>query len=510
MKYGIWMIIAASFFLFSCKEDKELTPFVSVEEQSIGDFLEENRGSYSMFYEVAVQSGIIHPLKLYNPYGDGNFTLFLPGNGAFDTFLSGKGYSSLEDLLNDTDVVNFLARFHVVASSFSSSDFPFGSLGDSTFTGEYLYMGFDEDFNYKVNNAVDIVQLDIELSNGFIHVVDGVLEPIVSNSHEYLGEREEYSIITELFEITGLSDTMGVFRTTETGKVIRNYYTLLVETNEVFARFGINNMDSLIARHATPDLEYTDPDNGLYQFAAYHILEGRHAINDFEDNKPYVTYAKNPMMIDATQDIIINKGIPVFDTIVVSGDSIPLDYIRIDLFESNGFSLNGPVHTLLDPMVIQEPTGTYEFQFYNEPVIQENMKNPNVSPLEFPDPSELVYFSWSGVESIYYYAGISGPKDQDCIYAFGNFSLEYTTPNVASGEYEIWFRFYRGTNAPQIKVYVDGIQQNSNLDLALGSSGFRAIDLGTRRFEDFGPHTITIETVVGGNLAWDWIQFRPL
>jgi len=276
MRSGIWLFVAAIILLYSCNEEKELTPFLTIEEQSIGAFMEENKETYSLFYEVAMHAGILEPLKLYNPYGDGKFTLFLPGNDAFESFLSESGYSSVEALINNQDTVDLLARYHVVASSFKSIDFPFGSLGDSTFTGEYLYMGFDEELNYKVNNVVDVVQPDLEFSNGYIHIVDGVLEPITSNSYEYLQERESYSIISELFEITGLTDTMGIFRRTETGKTIRNYYTLLVETNEVFARFGIHNIDSLIARHATPGLDYGDPDNGLYQYAAYHILEGKH------------------------------------------------------------------------------------------------------------------------------------------------------------------------------------------------------------------------------------------
>jgi hypothetical protein len=216
------------------------------------------------------------------------------------------------------------------------------------------------------------------------------------------------------------------------------------------------------------------------------------------------------MSIDATQDIIINRGIPVFDTIVISGDSIPLNFIRVDLYKSNGFSLNGPIHTLEDPVVIQEPTGNYEFQFYNEPIIQENKKDENVSPMEFSDPSELVYLSWTGAGSIFYIAGLNGPKDKDCLYTFGNFTLDYTTPKVATGTYEIVLRIDKGTRAPQIKLYIDGIQQKSIVDLSIGNTGFRAINFGVRHYEKFAAHTIRIETVVGGEFYWDWIQFRPV
>jgi len=498
--------------MISCGEEQDLTPFVTEVEISIGQYLEDNEETYSIFNRIVQESGVMGALKLYNPYGNGNkaFTLFLPQNSAFDDYMSKNAFSSVDEMLNDSLAVDQIARLHLVASSYQSNEFPYGSMEDSTFTGDFLYMGFDENLNYKVNNSVDIVQVDIELSNGFIHIVDGILEPIEFNSYEYLEEREEYSLITKLFEITGLADTMDVFRTAANGTVIPNYYTLMLETDDVFARYGINNIDSLIARYATPGLDYNEPENGLYQFAAYHILESKYAINEFEDIKPYVTYAYNPLSVDATQDIVINKGIPVFDTILVSGDSIPLDYIRLNLYESNAFSLNGPIHTLMDLLVIQEPTGTYQFQFENELTIFENFRDASISPFELSNSSELVNLSWTGVESIFYLAGISGPGNGDCLYAFGNFSIDYITPNVSPGTYELFLRVEKGSQAPQVKIFLDGVQQKSIVDLTLGRTGYRAVNFGIRRFDEFGPHTIRIETVVGGEFYWDWVQFRPL
>lgn len=511
MRQKIYLIIFTVAIITSCGEDPELTPFVTEEEITIGEFLENNKEEYSMFYQLAEKAGVLEPLKLYNPFGNGGFTLFLPDNNAFDDYIADEGYTSFEAMLNDTEFLDSLAKSHIVASSYKSADFPYGNFSDSTFTGEYLYIGFDEDLNYRVNNTANIIQADIELYNGYIHIVDGFVEPNNISSLEYLLSSDEYSIISELFQLTGISDTMDVFRIDENGQKLRNYYTLLVETNEVFSRQDILNIDSLIARFATPGLEYTDVNNELYQFAAYHILEGSYAVNDFKDSKPYVTYSFNPINIDATSDIIINKGVPVFDTIVISGDSVALDYIRLNLYKSNGFSLNGPIHTLEDVLIIQEPSGTYEFQFYNEPIIFENKQNAAISPLELSDPSEMINLNWTGAESIYYLAGEStNAKNKDCLYAFGNFSLEYTTPNIAIGTYEIYLRIDKGAFAPQIKLYVDGIQQQSIVDLSLGKTGYRGIDFGKRTFNEFGSHTIKIETVIGGDLYWDWLRLDPI
>ena len=95
MKNSVWYILIVFLLISSCDGDDELTPFLTEEEITIGAFLDENKETYSMFYEVASKSGIIEPLKLYNPDG-ADFTLFLPENDAFDQYIAASPYSSFE------------------------------------------------------------------------------------------------------------------------------------------------------------------------------------------------------------------------------------------------------------------------------------------------------------------------------------------------------------------------------------------------------------------------------
>jgi len=53
-------------------------------------------------------------------------------------------------------------------------------LKDSTVTGDYLTIGFqitEDESSYLVNNYARVIDPNIQLSNGFVHGIDKVLEP---------------------------------------------------------------------------------------------------------------------------------------------------------------------------------------------------------------------------------------------------------------------------------------------------------------------------------------------
>jgi uncharacterized surface protein with fasciclin (FAS1) repeats len=74
----------------------------------------ENEDTYSSFLSIIQKGGIDKALSAYNPNGIG-YTLFLPDNAAIDNFIAESGqFSSLDDLLNNTDYLNEFCRYHVV------------------------------------------------------------------------------------------------------------------------------------------------------------------------------------------------------------------------------------------------------------------------------------------------------------------------------------------------------------------------------------------------------------
>ena len=139
---GSFLFLIGVLINFSCQKEIEKGSFIQGNDLNISSYLIEAE-RYSKFAKILEETGLFDALNSYNPYGSG-FTVFVPTDEAFDIFISeSSAYSSFEDLLNDDGFVNILARFHIVLSSYNTNDFPYGSLNDSTITGDYLSMGFN-------------------------------------------------------------------------------------------------------------------------------------------------------------------------------------------------------------------------------------------------------------------------------------------------------------------------------------------------------------------------------
>lgn len=127
---------------------------------------------------------------------DGPYTVFAPTNKAFDKLPEGK----LEDLLkpeNKQELARIL-RYHVISGKIFASEISSEQM-IKTLEGSELrissqkttddYMGDESEAinNIMVNNAI-VTDADIEVSNGVIHIIDGVVMP---SSEEILGAIEQ-------------------------------------------------------------------------------------------------------------------------------------------------------------------------------------------------------------------------------------------------------------------------------------------------------------------------------
>lgn len=101
---------------------------------------------------------------------DGPYTLFAPPNSAFDRLPEG----TMEILLTErTDRLRVILSHHVVEGRVTAAD-----LGDAsvltTLSGDSLRMRRD---SVRTVGAAPIVDSDVAVDNGLIHVVDRVLRP---------------------------------------------------------------------------------------------------------------------------------------------------------------------------------------------------------------------------------------------------------------------------------------------------------------------------------------------
>jgi len=516
------------FCLIGCEVDYTIKPFYEGifegRNESISAFIQteasEEQDSFSMFKEVMIKGNMERTLTARNPKGN-NYTLFLPTDEAFEKFIEQSNtFNSFDDLLNDSTFVSTLVRYHVVNIAVGRNDFPFGALPDTTLTGDNLtinYTGPVDSTIIKVNNLASVIISNIELTNGFVHVIDEVLTPVVFNSYEWIAEKPEYSIFVEALEITGLQDTFDAIGMVD-GKLRYPAITLMVESNELFSQNGINSIEDLKKEYSPGSQQYTEYTNGLYQFVAYHIMEGREFLNDFEGEESNInTYASAPISIDGRGiDIKINEGVEVFDTLVSQNDTTFIDFVKIQYDISNVLTKNGAIHFIDQVMDVYTPKIVERrFQFYEEPMISRASENPN--EYLFDDVEEFSVLTWSGVEELTYVKSSSGLDqiwNNDYIEVDGNFTITYEIPKILPGKYLFQIRTNEDDrDNATIQIFLDGKKIGRNIDLSSDPISWSSVwyfDVGQVNFQNYEGHTLTIKALIEGKLTWDGVRFTPI
>ncbi|WP_116132679.1 fasciclin domain-containing protein [Tropicimonas sp. IMCC34043] len=124
-------------------------------------------GNFETLVAAVTAAGLVDTLK-----GPGPFTVFAPTDAAFAKLPKG----TVETLLmpENKDKLTAILTYHVVPAKVMSSELAGQTVSVATVNGGKLIV--DGRKGVKVNDA-EVVQADIEASNGVIHVVDAVILP---------------------------------------------------------------------------------------------------------------------------------------------------------------------------------------------------------------------------------------------------------------------------------------------------------------------------------------------
>lgn len=341
-----WLILIA--LVSSCESDPYGTNWDNEESFSISQFLDKNQDEYSKFYKLMAEGKMLNTLYAYNPYGN-DYTLFLPTNEGIDHFIQQhQDYENFEDLVKDTVFIKILTRYHTVNEKIHTDKFPDGALNDTTLTGDRLVTSFFSDGNnqlIKVNNSAPITSSNLKMTNGYIHVISGVLQKNEVSGYDWLQQQENYSILAEAVRRSGLQSRLWW-----------NKYTILAEHDSIYHRNGIYNIEDLIARIATPGMSLSNRNNTFHLFAAYHFVGGEYYINDFSwGNKKYTTLATGKLLtIETGAKIKINTGIDNYGyRISESGDTTLMDYILPVWEKCNVMTRTGAIHSISDVLFFE-------------------------------------------------------------------------------------------------------------------------------------------------------------
>ena len=149
------------FFIFT------ITFIPSITFGNVIDKLNET-GKFTKLNETLMKSGLSENLK-----DEGPFTVFAPLDDAFAA-ISAKTYYGLLREENKDKLVNILGR-HVFLKKINSSEID-GEIKLKAINGEEITIK-------KVNgivyiNEAEVVTADVETSNGVIHFINRVLQPL--------------------------------------------------------------------------------------------------------------------------------------------------------------------------------------------------------------------------------------------------------------------------------------------------------------------------------------------
>ena len=122
-------------------------------------------GSFNTLVTAVKAAGLVGTLK-----GKGPYTVFAPNDAAFSKLPPG----TVESLLKNKAKLANILKYHVLSGRVKAADVAGKSLQVKTLAG--IPVNVDGSLGVRVNDA-QVIQPDIEASNGVIHVIDTVLIP---------------------------------------------------------------------------------------------------------------------------------------------------------------------------------------------------------------------------------------------------------------------------------------------------------------------------------------------
>lgn len=321
LKKGLFAatLAAAACLWNACSDDVDESAMYSFKGNTIASFLKDD-GRFDKFYYLLTRVGFSD--KSSSTIADlmaarGNYTCFIPTDEALQHYLDSVNHTSDFDitLINDS-LAAAITRDCIIDNqnneAYRSTDFVEGTLGTPCMNDRFISVSFAADSASSatyINNTSRIIEKDLEMENGMLHVVDQVLSFSTSTLPSLIESTPNLRIFGHLLRETGWEDHMTDYRDNdyevnhpEKGYDLGNslidcpphrYYgfTAFVEPDDVFkAKWGVEvrenengevvNWDEIMAKaeemcrryypDATSD-DLRDPDNAINQFVSYHL-----------------------------------------------------------------------------------------------------------------------------------------------------------------------------------------------------------------------------------------------
>ncbi|PQV48950.1 putative surface protein with fasciclin (FAS1) repeats [Jejuia pallidilutea] len=536
-KLMTWIVGLCVFMLFlnACNDDLEDTTFFTTDEMTIIGTLESNPEKFSLYLEILEKTEYYNALKSY-----GNYTCFAPTNEAILKYIQENfNANSIDELSSEQDIefLKVLVKFHTMPSGRLTSSFIEGRLPDTTYTGDYLTTSFLRGggiSNVEINREVGLEQYDIRTNNGVIHAINGVMSPFVDPVPAAMEKAGKHNIFVEAMKQTGYYEIFSVIFADNGSK---NNFTILAESDEVYAKEGINSFEDLVARISPSDSDFTNPDNDLNRYVGYHATKNFLYTADFPED----AFINTVLPRNAIKSFKTDKELRLNETETGVDDT----WTSIITSESNYPSKNGVYHTVDKLFTIFVPKPKHiifdvisDQPEYQSRLIRSHQKVPSTA---------WEFIRWFPEKDVRYLRQSKNSNiDHTVLDIAGVAWFEFDTPVIPKGKYEMLVMGNGGNGARAIfQIYFDGEPIGSvyNMTLRAGDIGWpdetlmdsrgwrlgyeeyvdnkgvsQAEKSGNSRFivsrelliPEQKRHVVRFETLKSGNSPIDFIEWIPV
>lgn len=497
-------------------------------------YLEQNPEQFSEFLKILEITDNDVFIGTY-----GTYTFFAPTNQAVELYLQENGFSSVEEV--PMEDLEDLVRLHLIETVVRTLDFTDGKIQYPTMLGQYLTTGAKSQAggtSLTVNKTSNILEGNIEVGNGIVHVVDRVLDKAVNTLTEEIASREELSIFYEAIQATGWDVKLDQPVTYDEDS-ITSHLTVFAQTDEVFQEAGINGLADLKERYSQTG-DPSNPEDSLNIFVAYRVLPGLKYMADIVTSQAHVTKAPNEIIsVKLSRDtVLLNEQ--TFQGVFEKG-------VAVDREHSDITATNGVLHMVEEHfnVKLRLPTPVY-WDPGDQPEIRRLasvFRRPGQR--QSFSPGELNELTWSGSLPFSYVAHNAGSREAQAFHgdwieflrlrAGSSSTAEFITPVIVKGQYKVWITYRTNSRGgPVVQTYFNGKPFSNLVDMGiwrdtqspprvLESQGYKqslADDtnifnsrlLGIVNVETTGRHVFTMEALTYSDRPTiiDVIEFRPV
>lgn len=504
----------------------------------------DREDQYSQLVELLELTNLYNIIGAYNPENSvGKYSLFAPSNEAINLYVSESGYASYDAFKADTAFVREMLLMHMLDGALAQSAFSVGAQSKMTLNDERLTFIYDEaEAKFKINERAFVITEQIELGNGYVHEIDAMLLPFTETAYSILKKSDEYTLFTAALELAYVfEEENGIITpTTKTlaqlidivFEIPEERMTIMAITDEEFASNDIYTIEDLqqwaIISYfdgELPATEFSDQELNylLYKLIGLHIIEGNYYHVDFASTATgYASLNNEIIQISNASFVTMLEGVDVFDTIIEGTDTTEIDYITLDLNNSNVSSQSAVIHQVSDIFCLAQYSDLVNYYRsdprYDEPYL-EDLFNTWATLVEdnqeveerFPEENVLDNISYTGEKSFSYFrtnSDVSNALNNDYLQFEGFFEMTYTTEkDIAAGAYEL---YVKGAGDVVVDIYVDGKLAKMRFSINRGLTEFTLLNSAEPIpliFDTKGKHTITVKTVTPGEFYLDFYRF---